>query len=361
MVTRKIREHYEKYFFLIFGLILFFLVFLIIKPFIHALLISVILAYISYSLYAYLNRRINNENVSAFLTTAFVFLIIVVPLFFAFNSIAHEAYRLYQYSREPQVIPDFMQNACKNPSSILCRAVTFAASKTTSAGVNDISQNFFQQLYNGIGMRSPNWLSLFTSLVVNFFIVVISTFFLLKDGKRIIGYSRRFIPLDKKLQERFIIKFKEMSNAVIFGQILIAFIQGVLASLFFFIFGVESPLIWGVITFIVSVFPIFGPYLIYVPLGLFKVFEGISMDNPYMTFNGIFILLTGFFIISLTDNFLRYAITGARSKQHPLLVLIGVLGGFNLMGIVGLFFGPIILVVAFTMLEMVTQKNEIEN
>jgi predicted PurR-regulated permease PerM len=135
----------------------------------------------------------------------------------------------------------------------------------------------------------------------------------------------------------------------------------VLASICFWIFGIQSPLIWGFITFIVSILPLVGPYLVYLPLGLFKMFEGFATQNPHATLNGVFIIIFGFVIISTVDNFLRYKITGARAKQHPLIVLIGVLGGFNLFGFVGLFFGPLILVFALVFMEVITKKDEIQD
>jgi len=68
------------------------------------------------------------------------------------------------------------------------------------------------------------------------------------------------------------------------------------------------------------------------------------------------LIIWGSVIVSLVDNLIRYKITGDKGKLHPLIVLVGIIGGLQLMGIVGIFFGPLIIVFALTLLEISRSK-----
>ncbi len=320
-----------------------------------------ILAYLSYSFYKFLKRLFKNETVSALLTIFIVLIVIVFPLLYAANSIAHEANRLYIYSRTNIFVPEFADKACIQEKSLGCKISMLGKKMLESPSFRNYIKGFLYNVYLGFSQGGKNVITFFTSILINFFIIIVTMYFLLKDGKKMLDYVLKIIPVEKRLENKFIKKFKDLTYAVVYGQIITALIQGILASFLFWLFGIEAPLIWGFITFIVSILPIVGPSLIYVPLGLFKIFQGLILENSTYIWFGSAIILSGFIIISSVDNIVRVKITGAKAKQHPLVVLIGVLGGFKLFGFVGLFFGPLILVFALAFLEVISEKNETKN
>ncbi len=351
-------KKYELFFSISVGIILAVLVFLIIKPFLNALLTGMILAYLSYSLYKLIKKKIKNETIAALLTIFIVLIVVVIPLFYAANSIAHEANRLYIFSRTNIFGHNITENACINEKSLRCQIITLTKKVFESATFKTYITEFSRDVYLGFSQGGKSIISFFTNIFINLFIIIVTMYFMLKDGKKMLNYTLKIIPVDRKLENRFIKKFKDLTYAVVYGQIITALIQGILASFLFWIFGIEAPLIWGFITFIVSILPFIGPSLVYIPMGLFKIFQGLVVGNSTYIWFGSAIIITGFALVSSVDNIVKVKITGAKAKQHPLVVLIGVLGGFKLFGFVGLFFGPLVLVFALAFLEVISEKNE---
>lgn len=89
------KEDYSKYFFVLFVMLMIWLVFLVIRPFIATLLGSVFLSYLFYPLYKWVNKKIKNKNVSALIVSIIVILLLLVPLFFVLNTLTKEAYITY--------------------------------------------------------------------------------------------------------------------------------------------------------------------------------------------------------------------------------------------------------------------------
>jgi predicted PurR-regulated permease PerM len=170
-------------------------------------------------------------------------------------------------------------------------------------------------------------------------------FFLFMEGKEITEKIRNHIPLRAKQKKELSNKFNSVIYASIYGMIVTAFVQGAVASLGFWIFGVESPILWGLVTIIVAILPFVGAALVWLPSAVYKLFIG-------ETFNGLGILFYGILIISTIDNLIRPSIIGSRAKIHPALVLLGVLGGIELFGFLGIIIGPLILSISTMFMDL---------
>jgi predicted PurR-regulated permease PerM len=125
-----------------------------------------------------------------------------------------------------------------------------------------------------------------------------------------------------------------VSNAV--GIPLIAFLQGVVGLIGYFLIGVKQPVFWFVVTCITAMLPIVGAALAYVPLGIIFFAQG---DN----LRGVLMLGYGFGIIGVVDNIFRITLQKKIGNIHPLVTILGVIAGLNLFGFIGLIFGPLLI------------------
>jgi predicted PurR-regulated permease PerM len=89
-----------------------------------------------------------------------------------------------------------------------------------------------------------------------------------------------------------------------------------------------------------------GPGVNWLPTGILLLATGSVL-------RGILLLAFGVLVISTVDNVIRSFLVGARARIHPLAIFLGVLGGILLFGAVGVFVGPVLLVVSLLLLEMV--------
>ncbi len=132
-------------------------------------------------------------------------------------------------------------------------------------------------------------------------------------------------------------------HLLIYGYVVVALIQGLLGAFGFFIFGIHSPIFWGIVMTITALIPFIGTAIVWLPFALIKLFNGILANNTNEIIGGILFILYGTIIISGIDNVLRPKIIGDKAKVHPILILVGVLGGLSLFGFIGVVIGPLIL------------------
>jgi predicted PurR-regulated permease PerM len=112
-------------------------------------------------------------------------------------------------------------------------------------------------------------------------------------------------------------------------------IQGLLGGLAFWIAGVPSPAIWGLIMILLSIIPMIGSTIVWLPAGIILLLVG-------DVWQGIFILSVGVGVISVIDNILRPKLVGKDTQMHPLLIFFATLGGIAFFGLPGFIIGPII-------------------
>ncbi len=134
-----------------------------------------------------------------------------------------------------------------------------------------------------------------------------------------------------------------LSNAI--GIPLIAFLQGVVGLIGYFISGVDQPVFWFVVTCVTAMLPIVGAAMAYVPLAII-VF---AQDERW---RGILMLAYGFGIIGLADNVFRIMLSKRIGDIHPLVTVLGVLAGLNLFGFIGLIFGPLLISLFLLLLKI---------
>ncbi|EYD71507.1 hypothetical protein Rumeso_04908 [Rubellimicrobium mesophilum DSM 19309] len=132
----------------------------------------------------------------------------------------------------------------------------------------------------------------------------------------------------------------ETVQGTVYGLIGTALAQGLLAALGFWIAGVPQALLLGSLTFVLSFLPV-GPPLVWISVALWLLAQGAIGW-------GIFVILWGALLVSTIDNVLRPYLL-ARSNSLPLLGLLGFLGGLLAFGFIGIFLGPTLLAVAYSL------------
>jgi predicted PurR-regulated permease PerM len=173
---------------------------------------------------------------------------------------------------------------------------------------------------------------------MRFAVALLTAFFLFRDGDRLLGEARRV--LHGLLGERVEGYFEAVGNttrAVVYGLLLAALAQGAMAGLGYWVAGVAAPVFWGVTTALVALIP-FGAPLIWGSIGIWMLARG-------ETAAGMGLLLWGGLVVSWIDNLVRPLVISGVAHIPFLLVLFGVLGGLAAFGLIGLFVGPVILAI----------------
>jgi len=327
------------------------LVFLVIRPFITALLASIFLSYLFYPLYKLVKKRVKSENMAAIIVSFFIIILLLAPLFFVLNTLTREAYVSYLTSKQKLLtMGDFFKNCDPNQNS-LCGLINYIGDFLDEPKVKYHLQNTIEKVTSYIIDSASNLVFSIPRFVLNFFVMVFTMFYLFKDGPSMLSNLKRVLPLRDVYKRDLFDKFGKVTYAIVYGHIVIAIIQGILGGIGFFIFGISSPIIWGIVMAFAALIPFIGTGIVWFPAALIKLLSGISAGNTGETIGGILFILYGIIIISSIDNIIRPKIIGDKAKVHPVLILVGVLGGLYLLGSVGIVVGPLVLALFVTFVK----------
>jgi predicted PurR-regulated permease PerM len=139
-------------------------------------------------------------------------------------------------------------------------------------------------------------------------------------------------------------------RSVVYGMLGTALSQGAVAWLGFVIAGVPAPLLLAVLTFLLALIP-FGPPLVWISVSVWLLMEGYAGLS-------VFMVLYGLFIISGIDNFVRPYLISRGSQLPFALTMIGVLGGLGAFGFIGLFLGPTLLAIGYSIIKDFIQRKK---
>ncbi len=308
------------------------LVFFLLKPILLAAIAGLILGYIFNPFYLRMERVFRNRTLAAVLVVLLIALIILIPLWFVTPLLIEQVFNVFTQSQSLDV------------------------GKTVAAIFPTASEQFTVQMIvtvNSIISSSSsailNWLvNLFLDipkLIINLAIIAIVFFFALRDSDTLAKFITEISPLARSKEKIIVKHFKDITNSIVFGQIIVGIVQGILAGIGLFVFGIPNAFVLTLIAIFLSIIPFIGPALLWIPITIFLFAEG-------NTGVAIAFLLYNVFIVSTVDNVLRAYIVSKRTNTSQLMMLVGMIGGVLLFGILGIILGPLILAYFLMFLDL---------
>lgn len=308
----------------------------ILLPFYGAILWALIIAMLFYPVYRRLLRRLKQRhNVAAGLVMLLVLVVGVVPFALMTASLAREASAVYQHIESgewnpalylralfdalPAWVGTLLEYAGVGDFDILQRQLTAALAQG--------SQLIATQAF-GIGIDTFGFVA---SLGVTLYLA----FFLVRDGDKLARLAEVALPVPPQFKQELVRKFMAVVRATVKGSLLIAAIQGLLGGIAFWFLGVKGALLWAVLMAFLSLLPMIGAGLVWLPVALFFVLTG----SPW---HGLGLVAYGIFVIGLADNLLRPMLVGKDAGMPDYVVMITTLGGMAVFGINGFIIGPTI-------------------
>lgn len=340
MVTAEERLlAYRRTVVIIAAVIFLVLAFMIIRPFLVAAISAAVLAYLFYPVYKsltnYIPAPLPKETLAAMITCVLIILIVLIPVITITVLLTQEVRSGYLFLQQMIGSPEFR----------------FELPPVISQYLGDISQ-YKDQIAN-FGMQLIGWLQDvikgIPNVILNIFVAIFSIYFFLKGGRNIYLFLEDFFPLPAGRYKQIFTRFDDLSRGMILGQMAVGAIQGVLAWLGFVILRVPNPVLWGFLTGIISIIPLLGAALVWFPIAVYLFIRGLMVGTYW---RGVVLLVYGMFVVSTIDNILKPKIVGERARVHPLIVLFGILGGIQLVGIPGILIGPLVLTLFDVVMEI---------
>lgn len=181
----------------------------------------------------------------------------------------------------------------------------------------------------------PTILNSTANLIINLVTMLFILYYMFYNGREIERTLNRIIPLKQENINMLASETKKMVRANALGIPLISIIQGLAATLGYFIFGVNEFALWGFLTGICAFFPIVGTMIIWVPLVLYTYAIG-------DTWNATGLVIYSVVITGNIDYVARITLLKRMGNVHPVITVLGVIVGLGLFGFIGLIFGPLL-------------------
>ena len=312
---------------------------LLLWPFLAAIITSATIAALAYPAYRWLERRIDEPNVSAFLGTAILFFLVLLPLVGLSIALIGDVHaNIDQLTRE--------LGHRLGPGGDLRR---WAEDVGRSLGIppGRVSEQIgrqLQELPNLVAERTLSFVSGLGGWLFQGGAVLFTLFFMLRDGEGLVKLVAWLLPLEQDYTQRLVERAREVTYATMYGNVAVAIVQGVLVGLAFWVLGLPAAVLWGTVAAVLSLLPVVGAPVVWVPAGVLLLVHG-------HVGRGVALLLFGILVVSTVDNLLRAVLVSDRAQLHPLIVFFSVLGAIVVFGAAGVLIGPVLFVVCLSLIE----------
>lgn len=206
-----------------------------------------------------------------------------------------------------------------------------------------LSDGLRRALQSLVGLSGKLFLGAVNTAVASTIMAFI-LFFFIRDGETIIKGLKALSPLSRKRADELFTYVGEAMNAVIFGTVLTALVQGALVGLAFAVLGLPAPVVFGAVTALFALLPVGGPSITWVPAALFLL-----SDDRWLAALGL--TAWGLLMVATIDNILRPILVSSRAQVGILTVFIGVIGGAAAFGLIGLLIGPVIMALVMAIID----------
>lgn len=339
---------YVRIFLLIATLIVFYFVYQIFYPFIVPVALAGIVVTLCYPVYTWILAKTGGrENLASILSCTIITLLLVIPLVLFILSLTREITEVYSTFQKNLDAGAYENLLDFEESPYLATAADWLGQYIDLDQVNVIDNvtSALQQVSLYFLKQSTAILSGIVQFITSFFIMLVTMFFFFRDGQRLMDESRSWTPLTNRSEEQIKEKFRSISRATIIGSLVTSLAQGIAGGTVFWILGVSNVLFWGAMIALSSLVPVVGTAVVWVPWTIYFLTQGAIGKAVALTVLSII-------FVGMMDNVLRPMLIEGSAGMHTLLVFFSIIGGVAYFGISGLIFGPILVALALTFLEL---------
>jgi predicted PurR-regulated permease PerM len=328
-------------------ILLAYLVFRIVAPFLVSLAWAAVLVVVSYPIYEWLHRR-SPATTAAVICTCGVTLVLIVPAVFAgiaFVKQGVDAVQSIQFKIEAGHF-DWLSDSW-----------TQLQDRFPSLQLEDLPTSLHQYTehvaaFVGAGLAT---VAAHTAVFLfHLFVTILAMFYLYRDGDAMVARVKELLPFDGDHRDRMLDDAQNLIFASVTSSLAAALMHAILGGVAFALTGIKAPLFWGVMMGFFSFIPVVGSALIWVPASISLIIGG-------HLWHGILLACFCSVIVGLVDNFMRPWLISGRAELGGLVVFIAVLGGISAFGLLGVVLGPIIVATAASLLEVYVPPKHARN
>ncbi|MDP3970474.1 MAG: AI-2E family transporter [bacterium] len=316
------------------------------RPYLYPVFWAAVIAALFRPVYIKILVKIKKPDLATSITLALILLIFIVPLAGLISLIIQQAISVYKDFGTPEAF----QNISTTIEGYLDWPFLqrFIGDVDILERLTTWSSSISKAVYQFVAASGQNTVR----LLIQFFIMLYTLYYFIRDGKKILINLMHLVPLGDKKEKELYDRFVSTAKATLKGTLLIGVIQGIIGSIAFFIVGVPAAVFWGVIMIVLSIIPGLGAAIILLPGTIILLMLG--------NFWQAAVVIVAMVIAGFIDNVLRGPLVGKDTQMHPLLIFFATLGGLLSFGISGVVIGPVITAFFLSMWKMYEQKYKVQ-
>ncbi|TAL33947.1 MAG: AI-2E family transporter [Spirochaetes bacterium] len=286
-------------------------------------------------------RVLKKSWLSSSLLIVLLFVVVMVPAFLLLFTLANQSFEFYQYIQkqfDPKIFDDFLHK-----SEIMKTAYAFL--NITEGELVKKTAEVLQSASLALFSNLTDVLSFSIRFTVNFFFMFLILYFLFTEGKRFGALFYKLMPFPSDIEKSVVSRLKEVIKVLMVGNMLIMVLQGILLGVGFGVAGLAAPLLWGSIAAILSLIPVVGTSIIWMPAAAALVISG-------NVFWGVFVGTWCFSGYMLLENLLKPKLLGDKLAFHPLIFFFLLLGSIQAFNLPGVIVGPLLLTLFYSFWEI---------
>lgn len=328
--------------------LLVYLTYQVFAPFIAPLAWAGVLTILFYRAHADILRRLKRPNLAALATTLLITLVLIVPALLVGTAFAKQAVEAAtelqaKWGQGQLALDQIWETPVVKTASQWLGNLGVTENQMREWTRNNI-QSGAQLIATFLATRMGRWAKNVLMFLFNLFVTLFATFYLLRDGPQLLVRVRDVLPISESRREGLLYIAYNVLYASVMSSFVVAAVQGALGGILFWILGIDKPLLWGVVMGFLSLLPLLGAWLVWIPAGLSLMYSG-----DYL--KAVILITVGATIIGTVDNFLRPMLISGRSQLNGLLIFISILGGVAAFGMLGIVLGPVLVALGDAVLE----------
>lgn len=346
------KQEYPFWFFVLMLLVMLYFFLHMFAPFLMVFVWALILTTTFYPVYEWILRRTGGrEGLAASLMVLSLTVVLILPVLFVMLIIARESMETFNQVSTRLNSPDLwsVQRILQHPAAQKVKLLFSNYADLEKISLKNTIQQFLNYLTSFLVDQSTNLFSSIAHLLLQFFLLLIATFTMFKDGQQILREIRKLSPMDAEREKKIMDRFSDVTRATMLGNFTTALIQGVFGGFGFLIIGLPSPLLWGTVMAFCSLVPMVGTLLIWGPAAIYLAMTGHLL-------RGVILILWCGLMSLFTDNILKPLIIRGKAKLHPVLIFFSIIGGLSFFGFSGLILGPLVTALTFVFLEIYREE-----
>ena len=307
----------------------------VVWPFVMPILWAVLAAIMFQPLYRWFHDRMGGQNRAAIMTLLVITVAVIIPAILIGGVVVEQATSLVIAFREGRIDLAGLFETVHGALPAVVRENLDSSGFGTPELVQERAQEIALESSGLIAREALAITESALGFILAFGVGLYVAYFLLRDGRQIGERIIAHMPVAGPVAERLAERFLSIVRATIKGSIVVGLVQGALGAATYWIVGMPSVVLLGLLTALFSLLPAIGPAIVWGPVAIYLLATGYIWE-------GVVVLLSGTLVIGMVDNLLRPILVGRDTGIPDWMILISTLGGIAAMGLAGIVVGPMV-------------------